>query len=338
MTLRSHTNWMSKITKGFLIVSCAALMTGCLNKSQPGALKVQTEPAAKVIIDGKEVGNSPFTDEKLESGEITLKLEPTDTSLQPWEGLVDITPGVYTVVVQDLASTREKSAGEVLTMEPNNQSMAGLTVVSDPDAAIVKLNGESKGFTPLEINQVETGNHQLIISSPGYADRTIDIQTQTGYTLAVSTKLSKQEVATTPITDDSTATASASLSGTPSPKVSGTPTPKVSTSPTPKVSGSPTPKVSGSPTPTVAKVSGTPSPKPSTTSTATPAKPYVKISSTPTGWLRVRKEANVSSEEVAKVNPGDMFPLKEEQSGWFEIEYEKGKTGWISGQYAQKFE
>lgn len=321
------TRLSSFVAKGFLVAAGGLLLTGCLQKTQPGALKVQTQPAAKVIIDGKEMGAAPFTDEKLAAGEVTLKLVPEDSSLQSWEGLVDITPGVYTVVIQDLAATKEKAAGEVLTMEPNSQSAASLSVVSDPDAAIVKLDGESKGFTPLDLGQVNAGNHQLVVSSPGYADRTIDIQTQTGYTLAVSVKLSKQDVnGGTPTPGAGEATGSATLSGTPSPKVSG--------SPTPKVSGTPAPTGKATATPTGAK----PSPTKTSANTTTPDKPYVKITTTPTGWLRVRSEASASGEEVARVNPGEMYALKDEKSGWYQIEYEKGKMGWISGQYAQKYE
>jgi len=69
-----------------------------------------------------------------------------------------------------------------------------------------------------------------------------------------------------------------------------------------------------------------------------PAKPYVKILDTPTGWLRVREEPSTAATEAAKVNPGETYPLLEEKEGWFKIEYETGKEGWISGKYAEKVE
>lgn len=64
----------------------------------------------------------------------------------------------------------------------------------------------------------------------------------------------------------------------------------------------------------------------------------VKILDTPTGWLRVRSKPTTASTESAKVNPGEIFPLLDEQSGWYKIEYEEGKTGWIFGKYAEKVE
>jgi len=64
----------------------------------------------------------------------------------------------------------------------------------------------------------------------------------------------------------------------------------------------------------------------------------LKILDTPTGWLRVRSEPTLSASESAKVDPGDEFELLDEQEGWYKIEYEKGKEGWISSRYADKVE
>ena len=67
-------------------------------------------------------------------------------------------------------------------------------------------------------------------------------------------------------------------------------------------------------------------------------RPYIVVSDTPTGWLRVRMGPSTSATEAAKVNPGDKYPLLDEESGWYKIKYQKDKEGWISGRYAEKFE
>lgn len=87
------------------------------------------------------------------------------------------------------------------------------------------------------------------------------------------------------------------------------------------------------PTP-VASTSATVKPTDSAKKSTEPVK--VIISDTPTGYLRVREEPTVNASESAQVKPGDTFPLLEEQTGWYKIEYEKGKTGWVSAQYSQK--
>lgn len=60
------------------------------------------------------------------------------------------------------------------------------------------------------------------------------------------------------------------------------------------------------------------------------------IKDTPTGFLRVREEPSVSASEEAQVKPGDKFLQLDEQNGWYKINYEDGKEGWISGEYVTK--
>jgi len=71
-----------------------------------------------------------------------------------------------------------------------------------------------------------------------------------------------------------------------------------------------------------------------------PKQEEVEILSTPTGFLRVRSEPSTAGEEVAQVEPGERYPYldKDEDTGWFKIEYEDGEEGWVSNQYAKKVE
>jgi len=66
----------------------------------------------------------------------------------------------------------------------------------------------------------------------------------------------------------------------------------------------------------------------------------VKILTTPTGFLRVRQEPTTQSVELGQVVPGEEYILLaiDEKSGWFKIEYETDKEGWVTNQYARKVE
>lgn len=94
--------------------------------------------------------------------------------------------------------------------------------------------------------------------------------------------------------------------------------------------GTPTPTGTVTPTPKL-------TPKPTGPTATPPPRPYIEIKETPTGWLRVRLEPSTTASEAAKVYPGEMYSLLDEESGWYKIEYQKGKDGWVSGQYAEKF-
>lgn len=62
----------------------------------------------------------------------------------------------------------------------------------------------------------------------------------------------------------------------------------------------------------------------------------VTIQNTPTGFLRVREEASVSSNEITQVKPGESYNLLEEKSGWYKIQIDSKTSGWISSTYAKK--
>ena len=51
--------------------------------------------------------------------------------------------------------------------------------------------------------------------------------------------------------------------------------------------------------------------------------------------LRVRAEPNVRSKILAQIPKGSVVPVFQEAKGWFEIEYQRGKKGWISKKFSQ---
>ncbi len=68
------------------------------------------------------------------------------------------------------------------------------------------------------------------------------------------------------------------------------------------------------------------------------ASPSAKITilQTPTGFLRVREDATVSSTEITRVNPGEEYEFLDEKNGWYKIKLNDSEQGWVSGQYAKK--
>ena len=282
------------------------------------ALSVNTNPRATVFLDGEHLGSTPYYNEALKAGEFVLKIVPESTgqALTPWEGRVSLSPGILTVVNRELGLTQDDSSGEILSFEPlADKNAISVSVVTTPDGAVVNLDGEPRGFAPLTLDNITEGDHILLVSSPGFKERTIKAKTVKGHKLIASVQLGRETV-TVPTEEE---TAESTPSASPSPKVSPKPTA--------------TPKATASPVPTA-----TPKASPKASPTSSLPRPYVLIKSPDTGWVRVRSEPSTSGTELAKVNDGEQFPLQDEQSGWYKIEYDTAKSGWISGQYAEKFE
>jgi len=266
-----------------------------LQPAQAG-LQVSSNPPATIFLDEKEMGMTPNEWQNLKPGEVTLKLVPqaTATTYFPWETKIKLINGMVAVVNREFGETESASAGEVMTMEKiADKKSASLAVISIPDSAVVTLNNETKGFTPVSLDGLTEGNFEVRVSANGYQERMVRVKLVDGYKLMVNVKLAEEEKEGEEGEGE----------GEEEAEVTGTPTPKAEVTP----------------------------------KTTPPPRPYVLIKDTPTGWLRVRIEPSIAATEAAKVNPGEMYSLLDEESGWYKIEYEEDEEGWISGQYAEKY-
>ena len=295
---------------GFIFIT-ALILSGCslFPSRKKAALSVQTTPKATIFLDGEHLGQTPYYNEKLKAGEYVLKIVPESSgqALNPWEGRVTLSPGILTVVNRELGLTQDDSSGEILSFEPlADKNAISISVVTTPDGAVVNLDGEPRGFAPISLDNLTEGDHMLVVTSPGYKEKSIKAKTVKGHKLIASVQLAREVVQ--PDTEDEEEEEESTSSATP----------KAS----PKVSPQPTPKASP------------------TTSGEEPDRPYVEITSS-TGWANVRSEPNSSGGEdtiLTKVDLGEKFPLLDTDSGWYQIEYAVGKQGWISGRLVEKYE
>lgn len=293
-----------------LLVILIALIVGVflyINSQKTGyaALRVNSNPKAKVYLDDKFVGETLYYDEKLKAKEYTVKIVPPDGSPQiSYTTLVKLTTGTLTVISRELGENEASSSGEILRLDKiTDKNGSEISVITNPDGAAVKVDNADQGQSPVVVKNVALGDHDILISKENYKDKLVRAKTIAGYQLVISVQLAESPKEVTP-----------------------TPTPEVSLTPGAKTTLTPTKKLT--PTPTTKVASGS----------ATIEKPYVLIKDTPTGWLRVRETPSTTGIELAKVNPGDKYALVDSQTGWVKIKYEGTKTGWVSDQYVEKFE
>lgn len=292
----------SKLLSALFCLSFAFLLSGCeLNPfAKKAGVQVTASPDANITIDGKPVGKTPYYIENAKPGMTTIQMTAIDSG-QVWETKVNLISGTLTTVHREFGLTPDKSHSYTLYFEKlSNKDTSSVNVISMPPNATVSIDGKPQGFTPLSVD-IPAGPHVFSFTSPGFQDKIVNAATQNGYRLNLNLTMATMEIVPTPL-----------------PTASPSATPSISTTPTK--------------TPTNAI---TPLPKQSSPSAAL-SKPYVEILDTPTGWLKVRESATINSAELAKINPGDMFPYRESSpSGWFNIQYATGKWGFISSQYAK---
>jgi len=276
------------------------LLAGCnLNPfAKKAGIQVTAHPDANVLVNGQSVGKTPYYIDNEKPGTYTIQMTAVDSG-QTWEGKVDLLGGTLTTVHREFGDSPDKSHSYTLSFEKlSNNKSAAVSIVSLPANATISIDGKPQGFTPLSVD-IESGPHVFTFTAPGFQDKIVNASVQPGYRLVLNFTMAALDITPTPT--PTIATPSAALA-----------------------------------TPTPTKAAITPLPKQATSSAAI-AKPYVEILSTPTGFLRVRDAASTSGVELAQVNPGDKFAYKEDDSTttWYQIEYVKGKWGFVSATYAK---
>lgn len=297
-------------TRYRLAAACMVIsltLSGCtlplIGTKKKAALQVNAEPKATLFINGEHVGQTPYYNEALKEGDVVLKLvSESTTTASSWEGKVKLTSGIVTAVARHLSLLEEETSGYILSMDPlTDKNKTSLTVITTPDKAIVTVDGEPKGFAPLTIDTLSLGDHTVVVSLPGFREEEMPAKLAEGYKLIATVQLARQPE------EEKEATVSAQLDK----------------------DGNTTP------TPTPKKLSA----GHQATASAQLKRPYVTIVSKDIGWVRVRAEASTASDELTKVNDGESYPLLDTTpNGWYQIEYETDKEGWISGKYAEKYE
>jgi hypothetical protein len=142
----------------------------------PGSLSVQsTPPGADVLIGGTSAGRTPLT--------------------------VSLAPGPYAVQVSALGQTRDVkidivAGGSVVVpvefAPPTVVASTGsLQVQTDPQGLRVMVDGVGRGVSPLTIDGLAPGNHQVVVQKDGGSfRRTVTIKAQETMSILVSPMVS----------------------------------------------------------------------------------------------------------------------------------------------------
>lgn len=157
-----------------------------------GRLQVLSRPAAAIFLDNVMKGNTPYTN-TLKEGEYLLKVVPDGVATQAasWQRKIPLFSGSLTYVDVQLESTDIASWADVywLTKLGMFNSSSGLTIETEPSGALIYLDNDEKGVSPLTLDNVSKGSHELSVFMPGFSRRSKKITISSGYQLHAFVKL-----------------------------------------------------------------------------------------------------------------------------------------------------
>lgn len=150
-----------------------------------GALQVTSNPASRVFLDGKLVGQTPLClcelPQMLEVRDWTLKLEPIDPKFSPFEQKIRINSSVLTVV--DRTFEDSGSSGSTITLTETGEKQPELLIVTVPNKSDVYLDSNLSGQTPISVKGLTASDHEIKILKDGYREKIIKVRTVEGYKL-----------------------------------------------------------------------------------------------------------------------------------------------------------
>ncbi|PIR61992.1 MAG: hypothetical protein COY81_03750 [Candidatus Pacebacteria bacterium CG_4_10_14_0_8_um_filter_43_12] len=194
---------MRKIIFSLGIGLAALLFSGCQlldYKAKSGLQVITDDVPSSVFLDGQYLNTTPLIEKEVQPGQYTLRIEPNNQSLLPYETNITLHKGLLTVVTWKPGTKEELSGGVMYEMEPlKNRLQTAVSVVSTPAGAIVSLEGKDKDFTPALYSDVQPGNRAFEITLPSYETQSHTINVQKGYRMLIQVKLAKlQPIERTP--------------------------------------------------------------------------------------------------------------------------------------------
>ena len=172
----------------FIVVKLLSDITG----KKEGRLQVESKPSAAVFLDNVMKGNTPYTNSH-KQGEYMLKIVPDGVATQAasWQKKISIFSGSLTYVDVQLESTDIGSWADVywLTRLGGFDKSSGLVVETEPSGALVYIDNDEKGVSPLTLEKVTQGNHELSVFMPGFSRRSKKINISPGFQLHAFVKL-----------------------------------------------------------------------------------------------------------------------------------------------------
>ncbi len=165
-----------------------------LSQQRKAAILIETIPESIVSIDGQEVGRTPYEGE-FPVEEVAVKLIPvsTEAALIPYETKVSLTSGVKTIVRRMFGEKEEESSGEEISYERIGGGNANISVISIPDGVSVFIDGQFKDVTPVKINNLNIGTHEIKVKAEDYEERSFSVQVTKGYNLTAIVDLARKK-------------------------------------------------------------------------------------------------------------------------------------------------
>lgn len=176
---------------GSLILFVVSLFLGVsLFKPKLSGVNLNTTPSSTVIINGQEVGKTPFRD-FYKPGKYIVRLVPEGSGeLLPLDQEVYLEKGMELIVRHNFDAIQERSFGYSIFFEKASSNVSAMNIITNPVGADIVIDGTPRSKAPYYTPSLTPGSHQVEIKKEGFEQVTLDVNLVNGYQLNLRTNLS----------------------------------------------------------------------------------------------------------------------------------------------------
>lgn len=178
-----------------LLIFASALVLVTLdpfNKNSRAGLRIEY-PSGKalVFLDEDYLGEAPLVDEKIKSGEHTLKITPSDESLTGLSLPIYLEKNTLTIVVYNPGANVKDSSSTVFELRKREDKGSSVSIETYPENAFVSFDGQEVSFSPLDLENIEPGEHHFVVNLPSYEAQDHSFLVLDGYETKITVDLAK---------------------------------------------------------------------------------------------------------------------------------------------------
>ncbi|MCC7304549.1 PEGA domain-containing protein [bacterium] len=163
-----------------------------------GTLIVSTDYIrAQVLLDGKILGQTPFTGENISAGKHILKVqaaENTNNFFESSEVGIIINPGNATIVKANLAPDQSLFSYTIISSMNRREGDPLLVIKALPQEVRATVDGNEVGSIPYVSESISTGPHQVHLDKEGYKPVLVDITIAEDKVVTIESRLYHYQV------------------------------------------------------------------------------------------------------------------------------------------------
>jgi uncharacterized protein YgiM (DUF1202 family) len=174
---------------GILIVILGGFYAWTKIKPAYAKILVEGNKSATVYVDNQFVGKNPYIG-KVKNRQVEVRVIPDDVTIAPIEVRVNTLEGKSSLVKVYFAKDPTLNSNVIVYPESIGGRATEISIVSLPQTAQVRVDGQVKGFSPLKFNAT-LGKHNVEVSFEGYRSETFEIETFEGVRMISVVNLGK---------------------------------------------------------------------------------------------------------------------------------------------------